>query len=597
VTAHAARLHTSSAGLDPIDLRPGRDLLLYLHPVHGTDAAPGTYVFDYMTPADRHAADRTALLALAMWRAQLDAPLTVEGVCWPFIWELALYELLNPAVARALGLRRALEQVDAEAIELADDDEGTAVLARTIGEALGIPVQQPRALRSAGDPAPPPPPQPRGRRLRQTAMAALTGFGAPTVLRRGSIAIHPYWPLMPLVDRMLDEPGQRPALFLQHRPPTISRSLRVAMRGGWIGKPTVGDRRRAREQANPMLQAMRVATPIALDGLELGAWLHPRLARLIEQRAAADLAQAAMLRRAFRSRRLRLIIGSYDIDPDTRLMVLLAREAGIHTFMLAHGAYLLPQPLADLNFCDEVALWTRSIAPPITNVDRPIHMIGYPVPHEPPPPTRRKGPRSPRIAVLGQLPVPSASVLDERITMRCYETALRGIVSRWPDATVRLRPHPTQERITYPALAARFPDLRLEEDTTSSILEFLRGVDLCIGGASAATLQGALVGTPVIALNLSGDEWPFPIGGRTSVAVACSPTDLEAILDRWAQEGTLPGREDLLAGLGADGSDPVSRLLALVDGAKQPTPNQGVHHRSQLPQWPVSTVGDRQQVD
>jgi hypothetical protein len=550
-----------------------------------------------MTPADRHAADRTALQAQGIWRAQFDAPLTRQGVCWPFVWELSLYELLNPAVARALGLRRALQQVDAEAIELADDDERTAVLARAIGEALDIPVQRAPGLRPARDPALPPAPQPRGRRLRQTAMAALTRFGAPTVLRHCSIAIHPYWPLIPLIDRMLDEPGQRPALFLQNRPPTIRRSLRVAIGGGWIGTPTLGDHRRAREQAEPMLQAVRGDTSIPLDGLELGACLHPRLAKLIEQRAAADLAQAAMLRRAFRSRRLRSIVGSYDIDPDTRLVVLLAREAGIHTFMLAHGAYLLPQPLADLDLCDEVALWTGAIAPPITNADRPIHLIGYPVPHEPPPPTRRKALRSPRIAVLGQLPVPSASVLDERITMRCYETALHAIVSRWRDATVRLRPHPTQERITYPALAARFPDLRLEEDATSAILDFLRGVDLCIGGASAATLQGALVGTPVIALNLSGDEWPFPIGGRTSVAVARSATDLETILDRWACEGTLPGREDLLAGLGADGSDPVSRLLALVDGSKQPMPDQGVRDRPQVPQRPVSTVGDRQQVD
>jgi hypothetical protein len=166
--------------------------------------------------------------------------------------------------------------------------------------------------------------------------------------------------------------------------------------------------------------------------------------------------------------------------------------------------------------------------------------------------------------------VTATAILDERITMRCYEAALGAIARAWPTATVVLRPHPTQERSTHPVLARRFPGLRVVEDVDSEILDVLRRVDLCIGGASTATLQGALVGTPVIALNLSGDEWPFPIGGATSVPVARSAADLDAILDRWTLDGTLPGREDLLAALGADGSDAVSRLMAVVDNGRAP---------------------------
>lgn len=598
VTVDAIRLHTSSGGVDATALATGRDVVLHLHPVHGTDAPHGTYVLDHLAPADRHAADRAALDAQAVWRQRFDAPLTVRGVCWPFVWELDLYEALNPAVARALGLRRALERLDAGAIELADSCEDTALLARAVGDHLGIPVRRARASRPPGELAPGPPSAPRARRVRQAALGALTGLGAPTVLRRGSVAVHPYWPLIPLLDRMLDEPGLRPALFLESRPTGVARALRTAMRGGWIGLPTSADRRRARADAAPMVDAVRAGARIALAGVQLGAWLQPRLARVVARRAATDLAEAAMLRRAFRSRRLRSIVGSFDIDPRTRLVVLLAREAGIRTLMLSHGAYLLPQPVVDLDVCDEVALWAPAVAPPITNRDRPIHLVGYPLPHESRPAILRDGSGPARIAVLGQLAVSATSVLDERITMRCYETALRAIARVRPDAIVTLRPHPTQERATHAALVRRFPELRLEEDAQRGILDVLRGVDLCIGGASTSTLQAALVGTPAIALNLSGDEWPYPIGGETSVPVARSAADLDALLDRWTREGTLPGREDLLAALGADGSDAVARLLAIVagDGAQEPVLDERVGERPQLPQRPAGPIGDRQQV-
>src|SRR4029079_11266882 len=142
---------------------------------------------------------------------------------------------------------------------------------------------------------------------------------------------------------------------------------------------------------------------------------------LAEQRALDDLAEASMLRRAFRGGRPAWVIGCYDIAPEARLMVLLAQEAGVRTVMLGHGAFLLPQPFGDLDLCDEVALWTRAVAPAMENWDRPIHEVGYPLPHDPPPPTRRRPERRPTIAVLGQLTVTTTSTLDDRITMRTYE--------------------------------------------------------------------------------------------------------------------------------------------------------------------------------
>jgi hypothetical protein len=561
------RLHTTSAAVGTDGLVAGRDLVLHLHPLHGTDAPAGTYVLDHLAPAERHAADRVALRAQATWRDRLGEPLTIDGLCWPFVWELPLYERLNPAVARALGLRRGLQDLAATRIRLGDTDSGTARLAHAVGAYLGIPVDRDGGGREAGGFEPPPsPPVPRGRRVRQAALGAVTVLGAPTLMRTGAVAVDPYWPLMPMLDRMLQEPARRPAVFLGRRPNGVARSLRAAVRGGWIGLPTPADRRRARRLAAGMIAAARDGGALEADGLELGPWLYPRLAALVERRAAHDLAEAAMLRRAFRSRRPRWIVGAYDMEPHSRLVVLLAQEAGIGTLMLCHGAYVLPQPIVDLEVCDQVALWTRAVAPPMRDGGRPIHLVGYPIPHGRPPMTRRwDSSANPAIAVLGQVPVRETCLLDERVTMRCYETALHAVARRWPRATVVLRPHPSQNRAAYPVLVRRFPTLEILQDATTDIADVLRGVDLCIGSASTATLQAALVGTPVVVLNLSGEEWGFPIGGETSVPIARSSEGLDAILEAWALEGTLGGREDLLSALGADGSDAVARLLSVLD--------------------------------
>jgi len=565
------RLHTSSAGLDPALLEVGRDLVLHLDPAHGTDAPQGTYVFDFLDAQARHAADRAALDAVHRWRALVSEALTVDGVDWSFVWVLPLYQVANPAISRALALRQALSELDEPPLVLADSDPHTARLAAAVREDLGVRWRVATGARPPTLPARRIPPVALARRLRRAALRVATGLGAPSVVRRGSAAVHPYWPLMPVLDRMLADRRRAPALFLDKRPAGLGRSIRMAMRGGWIGLPTVTDRHRARAAAGRMAAALRREQPLSVGDLELGPLLHPQLVASALQRAPGDVAESAMLRRAFRSGRPRWVLGSWDIEPRARLVVLLAQEAGVRTLSLCHGAYLLPQPLADLDLCDEVALWCHETAPPITNWDRPIHVVGYPLPYHHPPPTRSRVPGRSRIVVLGQVGVPSTCVLDERITMRSYDTALKAIFARFPDASVCLRPHPSQDREAFPVLRSRFPDRDLREETAMDIIDLLRGVDLCIAGASTATLQGALTGTSVIALNLSGSEWPFPLGGDSAVPVARSAEELDSSLEEWQRRAALPGREDLLKGLGADGSDGAARVLSVLDGGAQPS--------------------------
>jgi len=262
-------------------------------------------------------------------------------------------------------------------------------------------------------------------------------------------------------------------------------------------------------------------------------------------------------------------VSACDADPDGRLITSLAQAAGIRTLTLAHGAYLLPQTLVDLDLCDEPLLWSEAVAPPITNLERPIHVVGYPAPTPTAPPTR-PAPASdrPRVLVLAQPAPYGVGLAGPRIAMRQYAAAVGVLLAHRPHARIVLRPHPSAARREAELeLAARFPGATFEIDGSSAILDLLARCDLCIGTITTATLQAALVGTPVVALNLMGFEWRWPLGGETTVPVAHDERDLRTWLDRWSSGSPLPGREDLLRALGAstDGDDPTDRMLAILD--------------------------------
>lgn len=589
------RLHASSAGVDPAALVPGEDLVLELHPAHGTDAPDGTYVFDHVPAAARRGIDLAVLDALKAWRARLDAPLTEAGVCWPFVWHSELYRLLIPLVARALALRDAVQALEPDEIVLTQRDApsarlaeavggvaiaagGTLPLTQAVGAATGVPVRVDPAAAPARPARAMPPAVPALRRARRAALGTVTRFGAPSWTRSDSVLFRSFWPLMPLFDRVLSDADLRPAVFLDQRPVGVGRTLRAAVQGGWVGIPTEVDRLRSRRAAQRMVDAVHDDPSFEVDGLELGGLLQRLLTEFVEGRAVNDLAHARMLRRAFRRRRPAWLVVPFDVVPEARLRVLLAREAGIRSLGVAHGAFVLPEPYADLDQCDEVALWTDALGPALLKRAHVVHRLGYPMPHDVPPPTRPAPDRAPRIAVLGQLPVNITATIDERITMRTYEAALRAVARHRPDATVVLRPHPVEDRAAVPEAVRRFPALDVRVEPSVPILDLLRAVDLCIGGATLATLQAALVGTPIVVLNLSSHDWRHPIGGTTVVPVARSSEQLAEVLASWTPGTVLPGRDDVVAALGADGRNEAdARLLSILrrsTEAVQPTLRQ-----------------------
>ena len=123
----AVRIHSSSRGRNVEDFKPGEDLVLEVDEAHGEELPQGVGVRDHLDLATRKDVDVLARDALALWRTNWDAALTVGGVCWPLVWEFEMFQsLFVPAVADAVGLDRALADCGCAAIELADDEPRTA---------------------------------------------------------------------------------------------------------------------------------------------------------------------------------------------------------------------------------------------------------------------------------------------------------------------------------------------------------------------------------------------------------------------------------------------------------------------------------------
>jgi hypothetical protein len=566
------RVYMTSRGLDPARLVPGRDLVLDIAPGQGLDVPQGVLVEDRLDTAVRAEIHRSGLPAIARCRAALDAALTVDGLCLPWLWELPLERALVATIERAEALRRAVEHDGVRELVLVGPDARTRLVAaavaawsaRATGTALTVTVQA-----AADDPASAGT-QPTIASARRRIVRAARELGIPTRLRPGCVLFVSYWPLLALLDRMLADPGRRPAVLSQRLPADPRRSARAALRGGWVGSAGPIERRRARRAAALALTAATTATPPRLHafGLELGAAAHAEVLAIARERAAGDLAMAATLRRAFAGPRPAAVVSAWDVEPLARLVTVAAQAAGIRTVALAHGAFLLPQTLVDLDLCDEVLLWSEAVAPPITDRDRPIHVVGYPEPRPAAPPTRPAPPpdRAPRVLVLAQPTLPGMGLTSPRIAMRHYATAVDALLAWRPETTIVLRPHPSAGLDAEHALIARHPGTRFEIDRASTILDALAACDLCIGTITTATLQAALVGTPVIALNSMGFAWAWPLGGDTAVPVARDRDELAACLERYSG-APLPGRDDLLAALGADpaGGDPTARMLAILD--------------------------------
>jgi hypothetical protein len=295
--------------------------------------------------------------------------------------------------------------------------------------------------------------------------------------------------------------------------------------------------------------------------------LHPALLRHVADAGAEHLATAATIRAAYRRHRPGLVLATYDTEPLPRLVVSLARESGIRTFLVSHGAYLMPQTLKDMELGDEAAIYSEAVGFPGMRRDRPVHVVGYPMPTLPPSESATAPRAVPRVVVLGQNGHPYTTRFDERVVARHFSAALTALEATLPEAQVILRPHPSQDLAPVRGVMSSHPRLRASVDAASDLVELVGAADLCVGSLSISTLQAALAGTSVVVLNITGFDWTWPLGGETPVPVARDAQELATVIGSWRSRGSLPGRAALVNALGADRPGAVDRLAQLVSAA------------------------------
>lgn len=561
------RLHTSSTGLDPRSLEPGTDLVLRLDEAHGDAARESVLAHDHLDSDARRAVDDAVKPSLAAWRCEFDDALTIDGLCLSWAWEFAFVDegwLLT--IRDAAGLAAALETYAPPAIELADSDPHTERVARAAADARGIPVR-----RAPDASAPRSEPRPTRAPFSRRAIAAASRVGLPSLVRHDSVVVRSYWHMMPLFDAMLADRSLRPGIFFTSRPAGARRSAAALARGGLIGTPGPRTRARARRQASQLLASIAEPPDLEVLGMPLGPALHARAVAAVRRRAADDLAFAAVVRRAFARGRARGVVLPSDEDPPGRIVTALARDAGIASVAIQHGAVILPRPIVEGEVADVYAIWSAAVAPPLDRFPRSFRVVGYPVTHEPPP-TRRIEGAAPQVVVLGQGEDEHTAMMDARHRLRHYVAAVDAITSAAPRARVVLRPHHWDPDAPLQAVVERFPDADVVVDRSSDIHDLLRQSDLCVGASTTATYQAALVGTPVVVLNVGCFEWPWPLDGAGSLPVARSRDELAAQLEPWARGEVLPGRDELLLALGVTEDDVTARLLELIAAAGSSTP-------------------------
>ncbi len=563
------RIYPTSSSAAPAHLNPGEDLVLRLEEAHALDVPFGAAADDHLDAAARERLDETALAALGSWREAFDGPLTVEGICLPFVCELPLMRILLAALRAGAGLAAAVDRYGPQGLELVGGSELERGLVAAVAAKSGVPSSSVPAPHAESSTVVGRPSTHAARSPRQRLARAALRMGAPTLLRRGGVLALSYWPLIPLLDRLLDDPDLSVAIPLELRPSGPRRILRAMGDGGWMGHAGPVARRRAGRRLAPAIRRGRALPAPSMVGPGAGfeKAVHSALLDHVAQAGAEHLATASVVRRAYRRRPPRLILATFDTEPFARLVVSLAREAGIRSFLLSHSAYLMPQTLKDMELGDEAAIYSEAVGFPGMRRDRPVHVVGYPLQCGPSStPTLSPRERA-RIVVLGQNGHPYTSRFDERIAQRHFIAALGALEAATPEAQVVLRPHPSQDPGPIRAMLERLPKREVAIDAATPLDELVRSADLCVGSLSAGTLQAACAGTPVAVLNVSGFEWRWPLGGDTAVPVAHGEEQLAETLREWSRDGSLPGGEALVSALGADRPGAVERLFELVVAA------------------------------
>jgi hypothetical protein len=289
---------------------------------------------------------------------------------------------------------------------------------------------------------------------------------------------------------------------------------------------------------------------------------------MLEDRAGDTLAHVRRLRRAFKSRQLIVALLAVDSPPEARLVVCAARDFGVPTLVVQHGFVNEPRwTNPDLTVADTAGVWSEVDARDLrARRSGGVVVTGNPGVDDAAQLRDRARPQgaSGHTLVLVEYSSRMSTRVDDRVSIRHVNAALRALAAARPHTVVTIRPHPAEhEPEIFERAASRELGLEIRVDTRSSIQDLLRRADLCVGALSTATLQAGAGGVPVIYLNVTGRKAQWPFDGSTDVPIATTSEQLVATIPRVLAATPVPGREAMLEALGAK-DDAIDRIVELV---------------------------------
>lgn len=548
------QLHATTDGLDALGLVPGRDLVTRAAIEHGATLPHGVLLDDHLDANARAEVDAAAHRALAQWRAAVDPVLSWNGVSLSEIWHVELFsEIFLPAVHLLFALRAALR----------DDAPGDLVARRLGPTRVG-------AARAAMEPAgwrvrdATPGPDPidayygRPPLTVRTLPARLVDLvGVPSMLR-GEVLVLAYGTTVPVLERLATNGTLRPVVH-GGLPPAPGLATRAARAGGWTGRPGLLSRARAARRADRRIaQARDVRLAIEVADANLGAVLARGALDFLAAQARETFAWAALLDRALGRGRVRAVLLPFDWEPPSHVVATVARRHGVQCLALQHG-YEPRKVFSPGGIAGRVGVFSEwDLEATAEHVDGRI--VGDTRRPQARPGRARRDDAMTRVVVLTEHRMRVSAHVDDRITAMHATTAIDAVREALPSADIVLRPHPSAARAPIERLAT---GLGARLDRTTPILELLAGADACVGATSTATLECALVGTPVVMLDLVGG-WAPPLDGSTDVPYARNGNELAQLLPKVLAEDPPPGSSALLHGLGHEVDDPIAAVVAWV---------------------------------
>ena len=481
---------------------------------------------DWLDATTRDELDREARRRCAAWLERYDEALTVAGVPLGHVHELELYAdvfLPETRIVEGLGtvagrgLRRVvLERVDPELSRCIDARLSALAVDVEIGQSAEAP-SYPRAFRRDVS---------WSRRL-SGALREAVGVPGRT---RGAVLFEPYWHLTSVWGLLTGTPAE-PVMVPFNRPSLPRAALfRSVRRGGWIGSPGAGRRRRSERMVRDALESL------AGSGDPLDELLDRRCARLLATQARHTLAEVAVRRRAFAGR-LRATVAYSDSAPFPRVNAVAAREHGAAVVTVQHGLWGhlpmddgRPARILDGWTADRVAVWS----------ERESRVFGPHVPGEvvvtgnPGAARLTTGAGVPGAAdtalILAQMTTPLSTGADARVSARHLRAAL-GALSGTAVRRVVVRPHPLdRERETYARIGDEARGLSVRVDAGGSVEAAIAAAGICIGALSTATLQAAAMGIPTVLLDVTGMALAWPFDGSGDFPTARSEEELAQLI-------------------------------------------------------------------